>query len=104
MEKLKYGIIGTGDIAKSKHLPGYSKLSDEIEMYAACDNVPWKLKASADAYNILHRFEDYKKLLAMREIDIVSICLPNYMHAPVTGREHYSVFCTKTLPSFSKSS
>ena len=83
MGKLKYGIIGTGGISE-KHLSGYSKLSDEVELYAACDIDSNKLQEVADKYSIPHITMDYSELLSMEEIDFVSICLPNYLHAPVT--------------------
>jgi len=83
MQKLKYGIIGTGDIARNKHLPGYAALPG-VELYAACDINAEKLEAMGKAYAIPRLFESYKDLLALPEIDLVSVCLPNYLHAPAT--------------------
>lgn len=83
-QKLKYGIIGTGGIAMGKHLPGYSSLKDDVEIVAACDINEERLKKAGFKYNIPNLFTDYNDLLAMKEIDMVSVCLPNYLHAPVT--------------------
>lgn len=83
MGKLKYGIIGVGNISV-KHLNGYSSIGDDVEILAACDLVEEKMRAAAEKYTIPNLFIDYRDLLAMKEIDFVSICLPNYLHAPVT--------------------
>lgn len=83
-QKLKYGIIGTGGIAMGKHLPGYSELKEDVEIVAACDINETRLKEAGRRFNIPHLFTDYNDLLALKEIDMVSICLPNYLHAPVT--------------------
>jgi len=82
-KKLKYGIIGTGGIAMGKHLPGYSELREDIEIVAACDIDETKLKDAGQQYNIPHLFIDYREMLELKELDLVSICLPNYLHAPV---------------------
>lgn len=82
-KKLKYGVIGTGNIVP-KHLNGYSALSDSVDIVACCDINAEKMNAVADKYNIPNRFENYKDLLAMKELDFVSVCLPNYLHAPIS--------------------
>ncbi|MHB1485657.1 MAG: Gfo/Idh/MocA family protein [Saccharofermentanales bacterium] len=83
MKKLKYGIIGTGGISE-KHLPGYSMFPDDVELYAACDIDVEKLKRVAAKYSIPNITADYHEMLDMKELDYVSICLPNYLHAPAT--------------------
>lgn len=83
MKKLKYGIIGTGNIAMGKHLPGYAALNQDVEIVAACDINMNALDTAAKKFNIPKITTDYKELLTMDEIDFVSICLPNYLHAPV---------------------
>lgn len=83
-KKLKYGLIGTGGIGMAKHLPGYAQLKEDIEIYAACDIDEAKLKVAEKDYNIPHLFTDYHDLLKLKELDLVSVCLPNYLHAPVT--------------------
>jgi predicted dehydrogenase len=98
--KLKYGIIGTGGIAMAKHLPGYSELKDDVEIIAACDIDKKKLEQVGRKYDISNLFTDYNDLLAMKEIDFVSVCLPNYLHAPVTVQALKSgkhVHCEKPM-------
>ena len=74
-------MIGTGGIANGAHLPGYSQIPNECEIFALCDIDPTALRKTAEKYpDVPHKFEDYKKLLEMPEIDGVSVCTPNYVH------------------------
>jgi len=82
-KKLRYGIIGLGGISP-KHLGGYSALADEVEIVAGCDIDEEKLQAQCDKYNIPRRYTDYHELLDQPDIDFVSVCLPNNLHASVT--------------------
>ena len=82
--KIKVGVIGTGGIANAAHLPGYSAIPDECEIYALCDIAPEPLQKTAEKYNVTRTFDDHKKLLEMPEIDAISVCTPNYAHYEVT--------------------
>ena len=48
-----------------------------------CDILPDRLKAKAAEFGIAKTYTDYKKLLADKQIDAVSVCVPNNMHAPI---------------------
>ena len=83
--KVGIGIIGFGGIAKGAHAPGYKRISDQCEIVAAADIVPERLEeAQSEKWGIKNVFEDYKKLLEMPDIDAVSVCTPNYVHAQPT--------------------
>ena len=100
MRKLRYGIIGTGNIAMTKHLPGYAALADDVEIVAACDINEDSLKAAKEKYHIQYIFTDYHKLLKSEDIDFVSVCLPNYLHNPVSieaMRSGKHVHCEKPM-------
>ena len=81
-KKIRVGIIGTGGISRM-HIEGYRKCSN-VEIVAACDIDKQRVETTGDKYNIPHRFTSVGKLLAMREIDAVSICTPNYNHKAAT--------------------
>lgn len=83
-KKIGIGVIGTGGIANGAHLPGYSAIPDMCEIVALCDIDPVALKRTAEKYNVKNTFEDYKDLLAMEEVDAVSVCTPNYVHMEPT--------------------
>lgn len=82
MEKLRVGIIGTGGIAVGAHLPGYQKLGDRVEVVALCDINEEKLARASERFGVEKTFTDYNDLLAL-DLDLVSVCTPNYLHNPV---------------------
>jgi len=78
------GVIGTGGIAQSVHLPAYKKLQDEgkVKIVALCDIKPDKLAEANAKFGPAQTYADYKELLANPEIDAVDVCTPNFMHMP----------------------
>ena len=81
MSKVRIGIIGCGSIG-SVHADSYAKVAD-AEVVAMCDILPEKLKEKAARHNVAKTYENYHDLLADPEIDAVSVCVPNCMHAPI---------------------
>ncbi len=79
-DKIKIGIIGCGNISES-HLHGYLAC-DDVEVYAFCDINPERLKTQAEKYGIEKTYTDYNEMLALPELDAVSVCTPNAVHAP----------------------
>jgi predicted dehydrogenase len=83
MKTLRVGIIGSGGIAQSAHIPNYQKCKN-VEVVACCDIVEATAKACAEKFNIPHYFTDYNEMLEKVDLDIVSVCTPNYMHKDPT--------------------
>jgi len=81
--KVKIGIIGCGGIAQNQHMPGYARLPD-VEIVACCDVVKDSAKAAAEKFGVAKVFNDYKKLLQIKDIDAVSVCTPNFLHKQPT--------------------
>lgn len=80
MEKIKVGIIGAGSIS-NEHIQGY--LSDpRAELYALCDINEERLREMGKKYGVTRLFTDKADLLALPEIDAVSVCTWNSQHAP----------------------
>ena len=77
------GIIGAGAIAKKAHLPAYKKLSN-VKLIAIADIDKKGAEKIAKKFNVKKVYSDYKKLLERDDIDFVSICTPNFLHAPMT--------------------
>jgi predicted dehydrogenase len=66
-------------------MPGYKALEgDGVKIVAVADAVPAVAKAAAEKFDVPHQFNDYKQLLAMDEIDAVSVCTPNFLHKQPT--------------------
>lgn len=79
--KIKIGIIGAGTIG-SVHADAYAKVAN-AEVVALCDILPNTLAEKAKRHNIPLKYENYKDLLANPDIEAVSICVPNDLHAPI---------------------
>lgn len=82
MKKYRVAVIGCGSIARMRHLPEY-QANPNVEIVAVCDIVPERVKETAEQYGA-EAFTDYQVLLEHIKPDIVSVCLPNYLHAPVS--------------------
>ena len=83
MAKMKIAIIGCGTIANSAHIPAYMK-NFEVEIKYFCDIIPEKAKAAVEKYGCGIAVVDYKEVLADPEIEAVSVCTPNLMHATIS--------------------
>jgi predicted dehydrogenase len=85
LKTIGVGIIGSGGIAQGAHMPGYKALESEgVRIVAVADAVAATAKAAAEKFDVPHQFSDYKKLLAMDEIEAVSVCTPNFLHKQPT--------------------
>lgn len=79
-KKLKVGVIGTGMIARTAHIPGYQSIPDECEVVWACDLKKDVVKKIADDFGIPKTTQDYHDVLNDPEIDAVSVSTPNISH------------------------
>ncbi|SDJ32775.1 Gfo/Idh/MocA family protein [Salimicrobium halophilum] len=79
---LKAAIIGCGSIAQNRHLIEYRN-NEETEITAVCDIVEERAAIAGQIYGA-KTYTDYEDLLNKEEVDVVSVCLPNYLHAPVS--------------------
>lgn len=84
LSRLKIGVIGTGNIAVTAHLPVYKKLSEEVEIVGISGIDEIVLNNLSHMYEIPYQFTDYTKMLKELDLDIVSVCTPNNLHAEVT--------------------
>ncbi|MDD4518019.1 MAG: Gfo/Idh/MocA family oxidoreductase, partial [Limnochordia bacterium] len=83
MKKIKVGIIGVGGIAQTAHIPSWRARKD-AEIVAIADINEQKLKQVKEKFMVPHAFTDYREMLAMDEIDVVSVCTPNLTHGIIS--------------------
>ena len=83
MDKIKVAIIGCGTIATSAHMPGYRANADLAEVKYFCDIIPERAQKLRDAYGSGEVVVDYHDILNDPEITCVSVCTPNFAHAPI---------------------
>lgn len=85
MEKHQVAIIGLGAIGAGAHAPNYAK-NERVEVKYLCDLDSEKSKWAKEHFGLEQAqiLTDYKDLLSKDDYDIVSVCLPNHLHASVT--------------------
>ena len=76
------GIIGLGYIGV-QHLQKFSDVAG-VEVIAVADSNEDGLENATKSYEIANKFNDYNDLIALTNIDLVVVALPNYLHARVT--------------------
>lgn len=94
----KIAIIGCGTIGNI-HAEAYTNC-EKAQIVYAIDIIPEKVKAFAEKYGIPNTETDYKKMLDDDSIDAVSVCTPNYLHAPMSidsFRAGKHVLCEKPI-------
>jgi predicted dehydrogenase len=77
---LKIGVIGAGAIAPT-HCKGVQTYAG-AELVAVADQHAGRAKALQDEYRIPKVYDSIDAMLADRDVDAVTIALPNYLHAP----------------------
>ncbi len=82
MKALKVGVIGCGSIAQYRHLPEYA-FNQHVELVAVCDINEERAKKVAVKYGV-KAFTSYVELLQSGEVEAISVCTPNYLHAPIS--------------------
>lgn len=81
-KKLKIGVIGVGNIS-NEHIQAYLN-NPRVELYAFCDIDEKQLDLMAKKYGVTRTFTDKDEMLALPELDAVSVCTWNSQHAPCT--------------------
>ena len=79
--KIRVAVVGLG-WPGLRHLDGYVKHPD-AEIVALADASPQLLARTQQDYGVEMGFADLESLLEWGEFDAVSICTPNFLHAPM---------------------
>ncbi len=78
-KKLRIGFIGAGGIA-SHHAKYLAPIKD-VEITAAADTNPAVLGAFRERWEVPSGYDDYRSMIRKEDLDAVSVCTPNYLHA-----------------------
>ena len=80
MDKINFGLIGCGRIAP-RHVQSLCELP-AANLIAVADVVPSRAERYAKEQNAIP-VTDYRRVLDMKEIQVVSICTPSGLHAQI---------------------
>ena len=79
--RLRVGVIGLG--MGRAHIDGWRQ-HPQVDVVAIADTDPQRLAQVGDSHAIAARHSDALALLATEALDVVSICVPNKFHLPLT--------------------
>ena len=77
----RVGVIGAGSIAQHCHLPGYKKCGN-VELVAFADPALERHKEVLEKFPEMKGYKDYRRMLEVESLDVVSVCAPNKVHPP----------------------
>lgn len=102
MEKLRAAVVGCGSIS-ARHLESLAE-NEKCVISAVCDIIGERADKAASEYKA-KPFYDIDDMLSWGEFDVLHICTPHYLHAPMAlkamkAKKH--VLCEKPLAIFYK--
>jgi predicted dehydrogenase len=80
-KKIRVAVVGCGAIAQRRHIPEYEE-NAHVELVAFADPVLERAEKYAEKHGA-KAYADYEVMLKEVKVDAVSVCTPNYLHAPV---------------------
>ncbi|HYM80090.1 MAG TPA: Gfo/Idh/MocA family oxidoreductase [Candidatus Limnocylindria bacterium] len=79
---LRIGLVGVGAAAQISHIPAI-KRTPGFELVALCDRDPEKAQRVAQKFQVPFATGRLDDLLADGALDVIDVCTPNFLHAPV---------------------
>lgn len=98
--KIRAGVVG-GGWPSWQHMKGYKKL-DNVELVSLCDANEDRLNTIANEFGVNGRYVSLEKMLENEELDVLSVCTPNFLHAEmaINAMKHgVNVLCEKPMAS-----
>ena len=99
MEKIRWGVLGTPDIARGQTIPAM-KTAENCTLYAIAGRSPEKARDFRQAFGFEKAYSSYGELLDDPNVEAVYIPLPNSLHCEwavraLNAKKH--VLCEKPL-------
>lgn len=102
-KRVRLGMIGAGFLAETRarcyaQVGGY-----DVQIVAVAARSEESARAYARRHGVPQLFTDYNQLLALDEVDVVDLCIPNHLHRPVTEAAAAAgkhIVCTKPLTAY----
>ena len=83
MRKVRWGVLGTADIARGQTIPGM-QMAEHCELYAIAGRRMEKAKSYQEEFGFRKAYGSYDEMLADPEVEAVYIPLPNDIHCEWT--------------------
>ena len=81
MTKVKWGVLGTANIAYGQTIPGMLE-ADNCELYAVAGRSLEKAEQFKEKFGFTKAYGSYEELLADADVEAVYVPLPNTLHLP----------------------
>ena len=82
--KVRIGLVGAGFVARI-HAEAYRRVHGvEVELRGVAAAHRRRAATFAEEFGVARVYDDAEALLAEGEIDLVDVCVPPYLHAPIT--------------------
>src|SRR5688572_9372953 len=81
--RVKVGLIGAGFVSDI-HAHSIKQFVPEAEVIAVASATPGRAEAFAHERGIARGFADYRQLLALDEVELVLVAVPNDLHGEIT--------------------
>ncbi len=97
-DKIRVGVIGTG-FGAAVQIPGFQD-SQDFEVVAVCSGREERARQAAERFRIPHCYTDYHEMLRLKDVDLVSVATPPYLHYPMSMdalRAGKHVLCEKPM-------
>jgi predicted dehydrogenase len=78
----KVGIIGAGWPGR-KHAEGY-QAAGGFGVVAVADLIPSRRRTVMEQFKVEREYAEAEALIADKDVEVISVCLPNHLHLPVT--------------------
>jgi predicted dehydrogenase len=100
---VKIAIVGTGFIAETRARAYAGITGYDAQLVAAVSRTRERAEAYALRHGIPDVHTDYARVLERPDVEVVDLCVPNYLHRPMTEAAAAAgkhVICSKPLTAF----
>ena len=97
---IRVAIVGTGNISQA-HIQAYLTFPQRCKIVALVDIMPEKAEEKKARFGLdCDVYDDHLKILDRKDIDLVDVCTPPYVHAQISinaMRAGKNVVCEKPM-------
>src|SRR5216684_2560288 len=101
--QVNIAIVGTGFIAETRARAYAGVTGYEPRLVAVVSRSLEHAEAYGQTHGIADTYVDYARVLERSDVDVVDLCVPNYLHRPMAeaaAEAGKHVICSKPLTAF----